>query len=255
MDDQNSFNLILQGGKLRDQGVTELYRKYAKQFRNKFLHQRLNVADADDIVQETFINIVRHCDKYNGSPLRAWLWLIAINCMKDHFRSVKSRSTTDSDKEAQKIKKDAIALERSAAMEAGASRIQDGVKVTELPYADETEEKADHISSLPMFTSIDNVGEEDESGGLAALEGQFTSLWNYDPDPKNGLFTNCIDQGYAEFAKKFSERWYALSLAYDGYDTAYIAEALQRTPGATREFLSQTRKRIEEFLLPCKEYR
>lgn len=62
IDDQRSFTLIRQGGKMRDQGVTLLYRRYASHFHKFYLYQGLNAADADDIVQETFVNMaMAHC--------------------------------------------------------------------------------------------------------------------------------------------------------------------------------------------------
>jgi len=95
---QRSFTMIRQGGKLRDQGVTSLYRRYAAHFRKFYLYQGLSAADADDIVQEAFVNIVRHCNTYNGdSPLEAWLWRIARNCMNDHFRRTKARPAENLD--------------------------------------------------------------------------------------------------------------------------------------------------------------
>ena len=190
MDAQRSFTLIRQGGKLRDQGVTLLYRKYAAHFRKFFLYQGLNMADAEDIVQETFFNIVRHCNTYNGdSPLEAWLWRVARNCMNDHFRRTKARPTETLD--------------------------DDG------------------------WDKLAQVSE---------------AMRTFDSPPANTTLEECVEMGFAEFAKNFSERAHVLSLVMEGFDTAYIAATIQRTHGATREFISQSRKRIEEFLVPCRDY-
>lgn len=190
MDDQRSFNLIRQGGKIRDQGVTALYRRYAAHFRKFYLYQGLNAADAEDIIQETFVNIVRHCDSYQGdSPLAAWLWRIARNCMNDHFRRTKARPAENLDDEA-----------------------------------------------------------------WDALEQESEAMRTFDAPPAQESLEDCVGRGFAEFAKKFSERAHVLSLVMEGFDTAYIAAAIQRSPGATREYISQCRKRIEEFLQPCREY-
>jgi len=189
-DDQRSFALIRQGGKMRDQGVTLLYRNYAAHFRKFYLYQGLNAADADDIVQETFVNIVRHCESYQGdSPLAAWLWRIARNCMNDHFRRTKPRPAENLDDD-----------------------------------------------------------------GWSDLERNSDTIRTFDPPPANETLEDCVDRGFAEFAKKFSERARVLSLVMEGFDTAHIAAAIQRSPGATREYISQCRKRIEEFLQPCREY-
>lgn len=190
IDDQRSFTLIRQGGKMRDQGVTSLYRRYAAHFRKFYLYQGLNAADADDIIQETFVNIVRYCDSYQGdSPLAAWLWRIARNCMNDHFRRTKARPAENLDDE-----------------------------------------------------------------GWDALEQGSEAMRTFDLPPAQESLEDCVERGFAEFAKKFSERAHMLSLVMEGFDTAHIAAAIQRSPGATREYISQCRKRIEEFLQPCREY-
>jgi RNA polymerase sigma factor (sigma-70 family) len=190
MDDQNSFNLIQQGGKLCDQGVTLLYRKYAAHFRKFFLYQGMSAADADDIVQETFFNIVKHCNTYKGnSPLAAWLWRIARNCMINHIRINNGQPTVNLDDD-----------------------------------------------------------------GWDTLEQASDAMRTFDPPPAKDTLEDCVERGFAEFAKKFSDRAHVLSLVMEGFDTAHIAATIQRTPGATREFISQSRKRIEEFLLPCRDY-
>ena len=190
MDAQHGFTLIRQGGRMRDQGVTLLYRKYASHFRKFYIYQGLNAADADDIVQETFVNIVRYCDNYKGdSPLEAWLWRIARNCMNDHFRRTKARPAETLDDE-----------------------------------------------------------------GWETLEQVSDAMRTFDPPPANETLEECVDRGFAEFAKKFSERAHVLSLVMEGFDTTHIAAAIQRSPGATREYISQCRKRVEEFLRPCREY-
>jgi DNA-directed RNA polymerase specialized sigma24 family protein len=96
----------------------------------------------------------------------------------------------------------------------------------------------------------DNLNDDE----WAALEQNSDAMRTVDPPPENESLEDCVQRGFAEFAKKSSDRAYVLSLVMEGFDTAHIAAAIQRTPGATREFISQSRKRIEEFLLPCKEY-
>lgn len=190
IDDQNSLNLIRQGGKMLELGMTQLYRKYATHFRKFYLYQGLNEADADEIVQETFIKIVRNCDTFKGdSPLVGWLWSIARNCMNDHFRRTKARPT-------------------------------------------------------------DNLDDE----GWSVLEQESEDMRTFDPPPAKETLEDCVQDGFREFAKKFSERAHVLSLLMEGFDTAHIAAVIQRNPGATREYISQCRKKVEDFLLPCKEY-
>ena len=190
VDDRNSFNLIRQGGKMLDQGIASLYNKYAPHFRKFYLYQGLSYADADDVVQETFVKIVKSSDTYKGdSPLEAWLWRIARNSMNDHFRRVKSRPIEDLDDD-----------------------------------------------------------------GWSALEQESEAMRTFDAPPANDTLEDCVERGFADFAKVFSERAHVLSLVMEGFDTAQIAATILRSPGATREYVSQCRKRIEQFLQPCREY-
>jgi RNA polymerase sigma factor (sigma-70 family) len=199
MDDQNSFNLIRQGGKMRDLGVASLYRSHAAHFRKFYKYHGLNEADAEDIAHETFIKIVRHCDSYNGeSPLAAWLWSIARNCMNDHFRRIKVRIQTGN---------------------SGGNEGQDG-------------------------------DEEPEIDG-APDEGQYDGA--FDAYIKHATI-DCVQRAFAEFNKSFPDRALALSLWNEGYDTSEISAAIHRNLGATREYISQCKKKSETFLQHCREY-
>ena len=95
MTDQQSdefcFEKIKQGGYVRQLGVAQLYRKYAPMMRGYFCKNRLSIEEAEDVVQETFVNIVRSCDKFRGDcEIRMWLWTVARNCMLMHFRANKN---------------------------------------------------------------------------------------------------------------------------------------------------------------------
>ena len=65
---------------------------------------------------------------------------------------------------------------------------------------------------------------------------------------------DCFSKGFREFAEKEPDRAYALSLVVNEFDMINISNFLNRSQGATREYLSQCRKKIKEFLEPCREY-
>lgn len=65
---------------------------------------------------------------------------------------------------------------------------------------------------------------------------------------------DCVNQGFAAFARQHPERAEALRrAALDGWSVREVAQFLSRTEAATREYLSQVRKRLREYLLPCLE--
>ena len=62
---------------------------------------------------------------------------------------------------------------------------------------------------------------------------------------------DCVAAGLAAFARDMPERAHALTLQMNGLAVAEIAERLGRSPGATKEFLSQCRKKIQPFIAHC----
>jgi len=107
----------------------------------------------------------------------------------------------------------------------------------------------DHFRKAEVRPTV-NMDDE----GWDLLQNESEALRTFDALPNVESLEDCVTRGFAEFAKIFSERAHVLSLVMEGFDTAHIAASIQRTQGATREFISQSRKRIEEYLLPCKEY-
>jgi len=65
------------------------------------------------------------------------------------------------------------------------------------------------------------------------------------------LAEDCVAQGLARFAAADPERAYAMELTVEGLDLREIAERIGRTYGATREFLSQCRRRLAPFIAHC----
>lgn len=68
----------------------ELYLQYAKAMFNTCLRIINNVADAEDIVQESFIDAFRNIDGFNyQSTFGAWIKRIVINKSINHLRNKK----------------------------------------------------------------------------------------------------------------------------------------------------------------------
>jgi RNA polymerase sigma factor (sigma-70 family) len=65
----------------------------------------------------------------------------------------------------------------------------------------------------------------------------------------------CVRQGFANFAAQHPQRGEALRLAaIEGWSTAELAAHLDRPAGATREFVSQCRKVLRDFIAHCRTY-
>jgi RNA polymerase sigma-70 factor (ECF subfamily) len=75
-----------------------------------------------------------------------------------------------------------------------------------------------------------------------------------DPAEAAGL-KECVNARFAVFAKTHPDRAQALALLiYKDWDIPDLATILNRTGGATREYLSQCRKLLRPFLEDCLSY-
>lgn len=74
------------------------------------------------------------------------------------------------------------------------------------------------------------------------------------PEPGSSL-EDCAHKAYAAFAAAHPDRAEMLArVAFDGWSIEDLAEALKRTPGAAREYLSECRRKLDVFLEPCRGF-
>ena len=65
---------------------------------------------------------------------------------------------------------------------------------------------------------------------------------------------DCVGRHFGRFSKDAPDRASALQLAVvEGWSMEELGEFLKRSPAATREYISQCRKKLREYLLPCAE--
>lgn len=64
---------------------------------------------------------------------------------------------------------------------------------------------------------------------------------------------DCVTRGLEAFAARAPERAFALTLLMEGLSMEEIGARIGRTAGATKEFLSQCRKRLEPYVSHCRE--
>lgn len=71
--------------------------------------------------------------------------------------------------------------------------------------------------------------------------------------PPGGV-DDCVQRGIGRFGQDFPDRARAIGfLVIEEWSIEDIARALGRTPGATREFLSQCRKKLRPYIEECLE--
>lgn len=178
---------IAAGGEARRQGVAALYRRFAGRLGRYFSAHRLSPAEADDLVQEVFVNVVRACGEFRAeSRVDTWLWAIARNSLMSHFRRRRPETSLD-------------------------------------------EQDLDELAANDPRLQVHQ-----------AVPGQTAD--------------DCVAEGLARFREAFPERGEVLArLVLEEWSSEQIAKFLGRTPGATREYLSQCRKKLKPFIERCLE--
>ncbi len=70
----------------------EIFSRYAPVLLRVMRRQLARVEEANDLVQQTFLQLHRSRNDFEpGAKLRPWLFTIAINLKREHFRRVKRR--------------------------------------------------------------------------------------------------------------------------------------------------------------------
>lgn len=191
MTEEEIISMIRVGGKSLDAGVKALYQSAAQPMLRFFVYQGLSGDDAKDVLQETFIKIIRSADTYAGAgTAKAWIWQLARNCLIDHHRKLGS------------------------------------VGKHELAVNDEQWSRLEETTAAPAspgWSSADSVDK-------------------------------CVADGLSAFSKIEPERAYVLTLQMEGQSIEEIGQRIGRTVGATKEYLSQCKKKIQPFIAHCTDY-
>lgn len=172
--------LLRAGGAPRQAAVAQLYSKYGRDFKRYFRRHGVAEAQAEDLLQETFIKVIRSIDQWQGiGTMEAWLWKVARNTLLSDRR-------------------------RPAGV------------------------------SLDDFPDEETLRHDAAAGDPAAAD--------------------CVSRGLSAFSEKFAEYGHVLErVALDGWGYAELAEYRGSTLGAAREYLSQCRKRLWQFIAHCYE--
>lgn len=171
------------GGRQAEAAVGILFSRFAGPFKGRAMRRGVNQADADDVVQDAFVKIVKSAagfqPKGEGS---AWLWCV--------FNSV----LADAQRKSQR---------------------------------------------LPRMEDYDGIPENFrvQADGSCQLD-----------------FQDCVQTQMTAFGNAWPEGLQViLWSASHGMKTREIAAIIQRSEGATREFLSQVRKKFKTFVEQCDE--
>lgn len=73
------------------QHLEQLIARYRDDLYRFCRHLTLNRQDAEDLFQEVWVRVIRKLEKYNAErPFKPWLFQVAFNLYRDHYRKWKS---------------------------------------------------------------------------------------------------------------------------------------------------------------------
>ena len=79
---------LIKAGKI--ELLNSLFDRYGNRLYSYFLKSTLNKADGDDLTQELFIRVMKYRKSYKeGQSVEIWIFQIARNMVKDHFKKMK----------------------------------------------------------------------------------------------------------------------------------------------------------------------
>ena len=87
MTDEQLMSLIKDGSL---EHLNEIFNRYSKRLYNYFLKSTLDKSESDDLIQELFIRVIKYKKSYReDNVFEFWIFQIARNMIKDHFRKLK----------------------------------------------------------------------------------------------------------------------------------------------------------------------
>jgi RNA polymerase sigma-70 factor (ECF subfamily) len=188
MTEEDIIKHIGTGGKAMDAGVKALYQTAAQPMLRFFVYRGLSGDDAKDVLQDTFVKIIRSVTSFTGDgAAKAWLWQVARNCLIDHQRKQGSLANHE----------------------------------------------------------------------VAVNDERWQMLEDTTPDEKaqtcvmTGTVDECVTTGLDKFNQTEPERAHVLMLQMDGLSIEEIGIQIGRTMAATKEYLSQCKKKIHPFIAHC----
>lgn len=108
------------------------------------------------------------------------------------------------------------------------------------------------ISDARRPTVVDHVDDETWQAQADGKKARECALYASTQATAQEALQKCYEDAYAGYAQSFPACAEALNrVVQDGWSVRDIAALLQRTEGATREYLSQCRKKLKRFLEPC----
>lgn len=238
MTEEEIITLIRAGGKALDAGVKALYQTMAQPMLRFFVHQGVSGEEAKDVLQETLVKIVRNSETFGGSgTAKAWMWQVARNCLIDHQRKRANLQPSAYENELVESNASSVAEIRMN----GSTEERNGLQVTTFQYAGKpVSNERRRLTTSVSDAEWQHIEKTEASPGFEAFVDERSA-------------EQCVSEGLDAFSKQEPERSYVLMMQMDGSSIEEIGQLIGRTVAATKEYLSQCKKKIQPFIAHCNE--
>ena len=109
--------------------LTNEFGQLSGQLKSYVLRMTASVADAEDIIQDTYIRALKKLDTFHGeSSLKTWLFAIASNLAKDNLRARKRWVERVTDITRESALSDPLFLQESMRIRSGSQQGQFEIK-------------------------------------------------------------------------------------------------------------------------------
>ena len=212
-----------------------LYRRYCGEVYGFAYNQLGSSDDADDLTSETFLRVVRSLDQYREeSSFRTWLYAIARNQLRDHWRKLERRPAPltlegcDLDRLAAKTDTDHPQLDAHDAELAldSALTVPTGHEAKRGPHP------AEHKNSSPKPGSLRSSAQDSVSGAdnrLVSAESEMLDSSNL-----SRLLLDRLPENY---------RRVLILRIVEGHSIRETADCMQTTPGNVKVMQHRALKR------------
>jgi len=225
--------------------------------------ERCNEEAAEDIIQETFIRIFKAAQDNNlpqPEALLSWILIISKRIYIDKWRTKATEQSSELRDAKNSINAELKKLEK-AYTEATSSGNQELINSTYEKLA-LIKQKSDAINgiygTLEFDEAISEFSDQDmgsESFAIPSYEEVNGVIdENFSRGSMREKLNDCIMGALQKLRKVSAERAEALSLDFDGMSSKEIAQIINRTEQATRQFLSESRKAFRKYSEPCRNY-
>jgi RNA polymerase sigma factor (sigma-70 family) len=226
MTDEEILKLICASDTDKRRALEHLYRYRCPEFRRYFQSCRIDLNECEDLIQEFVIKLFKNAGNFKNSSqhskdsANAWMWSIVRNCANDYFRLNKTKNKTYAYDEERNDKDSAID--------------QNNNFYSEDPLAESENNSENLLNSNPHLEHLK----------IAQIKTIVERQNEIEID-------ECVSNGIEQFNAYEPDRAKVLILKMDGFSIEYIAKEIDRTTSATKEYLSQCRKKLEPYIKNC----